>query len=153
MVDEQAPYPRPRDSFQRLLRAHLFHCVVVLFLILRHEHFQRATGFLLLLVEVVDDDTDEQVEGEERPEDDEEHEVEVHVDVGLANRLLAHLSKDSRETIVNRIDEMTEDPELTSRESMASFMIWIQPLNVATWNRHRYAFPTWSKFIGEFSHV
>lgn len=93
MVDEQAPYPRPRDSFQRLLRAHLFHCVVVLFLILRHEHFQRATGFLLLLVEVVDDDTDEQIKGEERPGDDEEHEVEVHVDVGLANWLLAHLPR------------------------------------------------------------
>jgi hypothetical protein len=30
----------------------------------------------------------------------------------------------------------------TSLESIASFMIWIHPLNVATWKRHKYALPT-----------
>lgn len=33
------------------------------------------------MVEVVDDDTDEKVQGEERPEDDEDDEVDVHVEV------------------------------------------------------------------------
>jgi hypothetical protein len=51
------------------------------------------TYLLLLFVEVVDDDSDEEVEGEEGAEDDEEDEVEVHVDVHLAYWLLAHLAR------------------------------------------------------------
>ena len=39
-------------------------------------------------VEVVDDDSDEEVEGEEGAADDEEDEVEVDVDVALQTRLL-----------------------------------------------------------------
>lgn len=39
----------------------------------------RGTYLSLLLVEVVDDDTDEQVEGEEGAEDDEDDKVQVHV--------------------------------------------------------------------------
>lgn len=38
--------------------------------------------------------------------------------------------------------ELENTEIFTSRESMASFIIWIQPLNVATWKRHRYALPT-----------
>jgi len=48
-----------------------------------------------LLVEVVDDDSDEEVEGEEGAEDDEEDEVEVHVDVHLTDRLLTNLDDDN----------------------------------------------------------
>lgn len=41
------------------------------------------THLLLLLVEVVNDDTDKEVEGKEGPEDDEDDKIEVHVDVHL----------------------------------------------------------------------
>ncbi len=41
---------------------------------------------------------------------------------------------------------------LTSRESMASFMMGTQPLNVATWKSAMYAFPTWSKVMRELTH-
>ena len=44
-----------------------------------------------MLVEVVDDDSNEEVEGEKGAEDDEEDEVEVHVDVHLTDRLLPNL--------------------------------------------------------------
>jgi len=50
------------------------------------------TYLLLLLVEVVNDDPDEEVEGEEGAKDDEEHEVDVHVDVHLAYRLFTNLN-------------------------------------------------------------
>lgn len=49
------------------------------------------TYLFLLLVEVIDDDADEQVEGEERAEDDEDDKVDVHVEVDLIRRLLFHL--------------------------------------------------------------
>lgn len=52
-----------------------------------------ATDLFLLHVEVVDDDTDEEVEREEGAEDDEEDEVEIHEDAHLALRLLPHLRK------------------------------------------------------------
>lgn len=80
-----------RDGLQRLLRSHFLHGVVVFLLIIRHEHLEGAAGSLLLLVEVIDDHSDKQVQREERSEDDEEHKVQVHVDVGLPDRLLAHL--------------------------------------------------------------
>lgn len=37
------------------------------------------TYLFLLLVEIVNDDTNEEVQCEERPEDDENHKVQVHV--------------------------------------------------------------------------
>lgn len=46
-----------------------------------------GTHLFLLLVEVVNDDTNEEVEGEEGPKDDEDDEVEVHVQVHLILRL------------------------------------------------------------------
>jgi hypothetical protein len=46
------------------------------------------THLLLLLVEVVNDDTDEEVECEKGPEDDEDDEVEVHVEIHFILRLL-----------------------------------------------------------------
>ena len=39
--------------------------------------------------------------------------------------------------------------ELTFLESTASAIIFIHPLKVATWKRHKYAQPTWSNFISE----
>lgn len=50
-----------------------------------------STYLFLLLVEVINNDSDEKVEREERAEDDEEDEVKVHVDVDFANRLLTEL--------------------------------------------------------------
>lgn len=40
-----------------------------------------STYLFLLLVEVVNDDTDKEVQGEERPEDDENDKIDVHVEV------------------------------------------------------------------------
>lgn len=40
-----------------------------------------STYLFLLLVEIVNDDTDEKVQGEERSEDDENDEVDIHVEV------------------------------------------------------------------------
>lgn len=51
------------------------------------------THLLLLLVEVIDDDANEEVEGEEGPEDDEDDEIEVHVEVHLVLRLLLLLQR------------------------------------------------------------
>lgn len=45
----------------------------------------------LLLVEVINDDTDEEVQGEERAEDDEDDKVDVHVQVVLVDGLILHL--------------------------------------------------------------
>ena len=71
---------RPPDNFLRFLPAQLFHRGVVVLLGLREEHFQNSALVLLLeRVEVVDDDTDEQVEGEERAAHDEDDKVEVVV--------------------------------------------------------------------------
>lgn len=50
-----------------------------------------------MLIEVINDDTNEQVQGEEGAEDDEDDKVDVHVDVVLILRLLLRLSKDRRE--------------------------------------------------------
>ena len=49
------------------------------------------THLSLLLVEVVDDDADKEVEGEEGTEDDEDDKVQVHVQVHFLDRLLLHL--------------------------------------------------------------
>ena len=54
----------------------------------------KATYLFLLLVEVVDDDTNEQVEGEEGAEDDEDDKVEVHVEVHFIFRLVLQLEQD-----------------------------------------------------------
>ena len=46
-----------------------------------------------MLVEIVNDDTDEEVECEEGAKDDEDDKVYVHVEVDLVRRLLLHLEK------------------------------------------------------------
>lgn len=52
---------------------------------------QRDTYLFLLLVEVVNNDTNEEVEREERAKDDEDDKVNVHVEVDLIGRLLLDL--------------------------------------------------------------
>lgn len=52
-------YPRPWYRFHWFFRAHLFHGIVVLFLIFCHEHFERAARLFLLLIEIIDDHTNE----------------------------------------------------------------------------------------------
>lgn len=47
----------------------------------------------LLLVEVINDHTDEEIEGEEGAKYDENHKVDVHVDVDLIVRLVFHLKE------------------------------------------------------------
>lgn len=84
-------YLRSWNGFERFLRAHLLHGTVILLLILRHEHLQGSAGFLLLFVEIIDDDSNEEIEREERAEDDEENKVKVHVDVDFLFGLLIHL--------------------------------------------------------------
>ncbi len=49
------------------------------------------TYLSLLLVEIVNDDTDEEIEREEGAEDDEDDEVQIHVQAVLFNGLLFHL--------------------------------------------------------------
>lgn len=49
-----------------------------------------------MLIEVINDDTNEQIQGEEGAEDDEDDKVDVHVDVVLILRLFIRLSKDRR---------------------------------------------------------
>lgn len=54
-----------------------------------HDSFDTYLSFLL--VEVVDDDANEEVKGEEGAKDDENDEVQVHVHVDLSDRLFVHL--------------------------------------------------------------
>ena len=49
------------------------------------------TYLLFLLIEVIDDDTNKEIEGEERAKDNEEDKVDVHVDVDFSDRLIANL--------------------------------------------------------------
>ena len=79
------------QRFGRFLLASLLHGKHVLLLVLRHEGVQRAAAFVLLFIELVDNDTDKEIEGEEAAEDDEEDEVHVHVDAVLSVRLFVEL--------------------------------------------------------------
>ena len=80
---------RPPDNLLRLLPAQLLHGRVVVLLRLRQEHLEDAALVLLLeRVEVVDDDTDEEVEGEEGAADDENDEIEVVVLAVRKNSLM-----------------------------------------------------------------
>lgn len=54
-----------------------------------------STYLFLLLVEVVNDDTNEKVQGEEGPEDDENDKVDIHVEVVLPLGLLFILGEKS----------------------------------------------------------
>lgn len=51
------------------------------------------TYLFLLLVEVVNDDTDEEVQGKKGTKDDEDDEVDVHVQVDLVRWLFFNLAR------------------------------------------------------------
>jgi len=51
------------------------------------------TYLFLLLVEIVDDHSDEEVQSEKWSKDDEKYKVKVHVDVNLTDGLLTNLSE------------------------------------------------------------
>lgn len=71
------------------------------------------THLLLLLVEVVNDDTDEEVESEEGPKDDEDDKIEVHVDVHLVLGLFFLLQRPQDRTgWDSHRDEMEWDGEV-----------------------------------------
>ena len=59
------------------------------------------THLSLLLIEIVNDDADEKVEGEEGTEDDEDNKVQVHVQVHFLDRLLLHLDTHTHRTLGN----------------------------------------------------
>lgn len=63
------------------------------FLFIRWRPFFSGTYLFLLLVKVVNDDTNEQVECEEGPKDDEDDKVEIHVQVHFILRLFSHLKQ------------------------------------------------------------
>jgi hypothetical protein len=48
---------------------------------------------VLLFIELVNDNTDKQIESEKAAKDDEGHKVQVHVDVDLPVRLVVHLHR------------------------------------------------------------
>lgn len=54
----------------------------------------RNTYLLFLLVEIIYDDTNEQVQGEEGPKDDENNKVKIHVQTFFILRLKFHLPKE-----------------------------------------------------------
>lgn len=54
------------------------------------------THLSFLLVEIVNDDADEEVEREEGAENDEDHKVQVHVEVDLSDWLFLHLKQKMR---------------------------------------------------------
>ena len=49
------------------------------------------TYLLFLLVEIIYDDTNEQVQSEEWPEDDEDDKINIHVEAVFINGLLVYL--------------------------------------------------------------
>ena len=82
------------QSFRWLLLASLLHGKHILLLVLRHEGVQRGAALVLLLVELVNDDANKKVEGEERPKHNESNKVYVLVQVVLVAGLLIELGKD-----------------------------------------------------------
>ena len=126
---------RPGKSLQRLLGARLLHGGDVLLLVLGHEGVQ-AAALVLLLIELVDDDTDQEVEGEEGSEHDEGHEEEVAHHTVLVHGLLVQLELE--EQIRKSLPDGSKSMScLTPTLSTASSMMSIQPLNVAIWNKDR----------------
>ena len=85
-----------------------------------------ADYFSFLLIEVVDDHTDEEIQREERTKDDEENEIDENVHIRFSFGLNIDLS---RSTTSSRWS--IRAAQRTSLASAASAMISIHPLNVA----------------------
>lgn len=60
---------------------------------------QSSSYLFLLLVEVVNDHTNEEVQGEEGPENDEDNKVDVHVNVDFIFGLVFHLERKEAECL------------------------------------------------------
>lgn len=90
------------------------------------------TYLFLLLVKVIDDDTNEEVEGEERAEYNKDDKIDVHVDVVLILRLVSHLRREIyfKQVLWFRL-QLRVLKNLTFRESTAAYMMSIHPLKVA----------------------
>jgi hypothetical protein len=105
-----------------------------------------------LLIEIVQNDTDKQVERKKRAKYNEEYEVDQHYIALLSTRLLVYLGKKMRNI------KMTQYLHLQNKHtswamSLASAIISVQPLNVATCNKAKYELATLSKLIRELIHV
>jgi len=88
------------------------------------------------LIKVVNNDTDEEIEGEKGAEYDEDHKVEVHVEVDFSDGLFLHLKPDSSMSQLVTGAYLWCRPWkyidiLTPLESTAACIISIHPLNVA----------------------
>ena len=82
----------PPNDFLRFFPPQLFHGSIVVLLAFSQKHFQN-TSFVLLFesIEVIDDDTDEQVQSEKTSTDDKDHKVKVVVLGGFIFRLFVDL--------------------------------------------------------------
>ena len=79
------------QRFGRFLLASLLHGKHVLLLVLRHEGVQGRSSLVLLLVELVDDDANEEVQGEETSKHDEGNKVDVEIEAILEAWLVIQL--------------------------------------------------------------
>ena len=64
------------------------------------------TYLLFLFIEVIDDDSNEEIEGEEGAKDDEEDKVDVHVDVDLPDGLFSNLPGGSVSSVVSPLTSL-----------------------------------------------
>ena len=116
---------RSGQSLQWFLGAGLLHGCDVFLLILGHEGVQ-GPALVLLLVELVNDDTNQQVESEEATKNDEGHKEHVSIDACFISWLKILLIKFYCYKIT-----LYWSIFLTPTLSTASSMISIHPLNVA----------------------
>ena len=72
---------------------------------------QNGSYLFLLLVEVVNDHTNEEVQGEEGAKNDENDKVDVHVDVDFIAGLVFHLGR--RHNVIQFL--VNEKPDLISK--------------------------------------
>lgn len=61
------------------------------FLGFKKQQKRAGAHLLLLLIKIVNDDTDEKVEGEEGAKDDEDDKIQIHINVNLIRWLFFHL--------------------------------------------------------------
>lgn len=97
-----------------------------------------STYLSFLLIEIVDNDADEEIEGEEGAKNDEDDKVQVHVEVDFSNGLFLHLQSHSFVSLLVYLSHLhnkkwawSQKDTLTPLESTAACMISIHPLNVA----------------------
>ena len=82
---------RPWKCFCGFLVPRLLHRGYVLPLVLGHERVQGRSSLVLLLVELVDDDANQKVQGEETSKHDEGNKVDVEVEAVFKARLVIQL--------------------------------------------------------------